>query len=76
MKDLRENLAERFADVLDPYLGHEGYWPGGAEAMADECIRQMEWAAQNAFDSCCNRGMLPQDLTPAPDDWTPTPTKE
>jgi hypothetical protein len=38
---------------------------------ADECIRQMEWSAREAFDSCCHRGPLPQTLTLAPEDWKP-----
>ena len=85
MTDLRETLAHRFWKI-DPrrwpnkpdliFGGFAGTSVDGAPgltygAMADECIRQMDWAARNAFDSCCNRGPLPQDLTPAPDDWRP-----
>ena len=41
--------------------------------VADECIRQMEWAAANGFNHCCSRGLHnPLDpMTLAPEDWKP-----
>ena len=41
------------------------------EMVADECIRQMDYNARRAFDSCCNRGELDQNLTIAPEGWKP-----
>ena len=81
MSDLREKLARRLANLTVARVGDKEPWDQGTMGqysrdffykMADECLRQMEWASRNGFDSCCNRGLLSQDLTPAPDDWTPT----
>ena len=78
---LREHLARQFAGMFIARIDDREQYDAIASfnkvkflSLADECIRQMEWAARNAFDKCCNRGTdwLPEDLTAAPDDWTPT----
>ena len=79
MSDLREKLTDRLSELLHPYLGYEGVWPGGVEALADECIRQMEWAfqrgqargIQDERGTVAHGSMRKTALTAAPDDWRP-----
>lgn len=95
MSDLRETLATRllraygegYEQVTRPDPDNEGGTVTNVvEAwnfVADECIRQMEWAASRqtaATDSNGSRFYTPEGwgtpwdrskLTPAPDDWKP-----
>ena len=90
MSDLREKLAGRLFDVvqkarhapIDPATMYvDAQWTEYA-ALADECIRQMEWAREAALVSVSepgrdwaeNRREHPDrypSLTSAPDDWRP-----
>jgi len=79
MSDLREQLSTRllmcFGEGRARHMQPDGtvnvvaVW----NCVADECIRQMEWAAANGFNHCCSRGLHnPLDpLTLAPEDWKP-----
>ena len=87
MADLREKLAARMDAIMQRYFGHEGAYAGYAETLADECIRQMEWARRHCcpvskyesieIDKTKYPGMSgirivgTNPLTPAPDDWKP-----
>ena len=66
---LREDLANRLSSIYNQ-SDDADFW-----TVADECIRQMEWAWANGFDSCCNRGQLKrlekETMTIAPPDWKP-----
>lgn len=78
---LREELAARLARIMNRYFGHEGAYPGFDLALADECIRQMEWArnectgehwegdGRDGTRHLVDRSELP--LTLAPEDWKP-----
>ena len=81
MSDLREKLAARLHAALCTVDMDTYEIPELAELLplADECIRQMEWARTGWIASKDNNGSMfytketpPVPLTPAPDDWTPT----
>lgn len=72
--DLRRALAERFSDVAhdaDPYLN-----PGALEwgeavaiAIAEECIRQMRWARNEALQYAADDAEYDFEVTIAPPDF-------
>lgn len=70
MPDLREQLAARLIACSLNYLRSED-----AVALADEVIRQMQWARRSCKDYVINDGWgdipMKQDLTAAPNDWKP-----
>ena len=75
MSDLREKLVARFTHI---FTGCAGDYDKPMEALADECIRQMEWARTGWVASKDNNGSRyytvagPRDpLTAAPDAWRP-----
>ena len=85
MSDLRAEMTKRMMYILVTSDAHP-------VALADECLRQMEWARRH----CCpvakyesieiDKNKYPgisgvrvvgtNPLTAAPADWNPTPTKE
>lgn len=85
MDDLREKLAERFADIFlarygdgSPYATLNTWQREKWLEMADECIRQMEWARHECPfewagtpDPVTKAGSPDAILTPAPPDWRP-----
>jgi len=74
MSDLREDLAGKLWKEWEGLgLATGELAMHRFERVADECIRQMEWAAANGFNHCCSRGLHnPLDpLTLAPEDWKP-----
>ena len=90
MSDLRETLAEtlyraycglhteygnprKLADISGDRDASADQHRKPWYRAADECIRQMEWARARRLVPANG---TPAPLTIAPDDWTPTPTKE
>ena len=74
MSDLHKTLAARLFDVVQT-ARHTHPAPGTLyadaqlteyAALADECIRQMEWTMRGVAAPQAWR-----ELTPAPDDWKP-----
>ena len=85
MTDLRDAIAQRLCDLTLARMGDSTPWQTSARHtkdyyrhMADECIRQMEWARTGWIASKGSNGSTfytnanpPIPLTPAPDDWKP-----
>ena len=84
--DLREKLAARLAatsprmDFANQMMHPSPTFDSHADwlRVADECIRQMEWARTGWIASKGSNGSTfytnanpPIPLTPAPDDWRP-----
>jgi len=69
VEKLRNLLAYKFAKM------HADWWQekreGVYSAMADECIRQMEWATREGRDFESLDILDKPKLTIAPDDWKP-----
>lgn len=77
---LREQLARRLAKISEdqPYLDDFDADENPAwGALADEVIRQMEWARINCADLIAPEGTMDVDtmvpLTLAPPEWKPWP---
>ena len=72
MSDLREKLAARIKGPNCAYPLDNEDWL----AVADECIRQMEWARKEHGLDAAVWWKSPQmrSLTLAPDDWSPDET--
>jgi hypothetical protein len=70
MNELRDRIAERLCNLT---LAQTGDATSYYLKMADECIRQMEWAREeHGWTTCPICGGPPHDdLTPAPEDWKP-----
>ena len=88
MADLREKLATRlltaYGEGYERVARPDPDNPGGTvinvveawNCVADECIRQMEWARTECVESvdsydAGNSWLKNKSLTPAPDDWKP-----
>ena len=69
MSDLRERLAERLVHVAGGLPNPGGMGWGMFLLLADECIRQMEWARHDVYNMHGERDAT-EPLTAAPDDWT------
>ncbi len=70
---VREQLAQRFGDVISPYGDRLLDEDGWLSDLADECIRQMRWARSQVYSVPGGPPYLTAaiQLEPAPEDWQP-----